>query len=219
MTGKTVRLGGPAFESPCEGFTPGVYLKSGITFTTRGCNNSCPFCIVPQIEGKLREIPITPGHIIQDNNFLQARRAHKDKAFEMLRSEARIEFRGGLQANLIDSHFIENIQSLRIANLWLACDTPAAIPGAVAAIERLHKAGFSRRKISCYALIGDDMDENENRCAEIYRAGAMPRAQLFKNYTENKTVYSTEWHKFERMWQRPAATRAHMERGSSYEDF
>ena len=33
------------------------------------CNNNCPWCIVPKIEGKLKELPIVPGNIIQDNNF------------------------------------------------------------------------------------------------------------------------------------------------------
>jgi hypothetical protein len=210
-TDRPVKLGGVAFESPCADFTPGLYVREGITFTTRGCDNRCPFCVVPRVEGALRELPIMPGNIIQDNNFLQASRTHKDKVFNMLRSQTRIEFRGGLQASLIDAHFVDNIQRLRIANLWLACDSPSALKTTVAAIERLRKAGFSRRKISCYILIGDDMDENENRCREIYRAGAMPRAQLYRDFTPKKTEYSKAWRDFERMWQRPAATAAHMD--------
>jgi hypothetical protein len=35
-----VLLGGPAFDSPCDTFTPGMYVKQGITYTSRGCTSS-----------------------------------------------------------------------------------------------------------------------------------------------------------------------------------
>jgi hypothetical protein len=214
-----VHIGGPAFGSSCEDFTPGLYIKEGFTFTSRGCNGACPWCIVPKVEGHLREIEITPGHIIQDNNFLQTSRAHKDKVFDMLSHQRGICFRGGLESRLVDKHFIEGIHRLRIAELWLACDTPGALPVTVAAIEKLVAAGFSRHKILCYVLIGDDMEENEDRCASLYRAGAMPRAQLYRDFTKTKTEYSKEWRAFEGMWTRPPATIAHMERGTRFEDY
>ena len=70
-TDKPVLIGGPAYESHCEGFQKGMYVREGITFTTRGCNNQCPWCCVPRIEGRLTEIEDFPeGNIIQDNNFL-----------------------------------------------------------------------------------------------------------------------------------------------------
>lgn len=50
---KCVKVGGPAWFSSCNGFTPGLYIKDGITFTSRGCNNHCPWCLVPFSEGKL----------------------------------------------------------------------------------------------------------------------------------------------------------------------
>ena len=219
-TGSEVKLGGIAAGSKVGKFTPGLYIKNGFTFTSRGCDNGCPWCMVPKLEGGLRELDIIhPGNIIQDNNFLQCTRKHKDRAFEMLRSQHSICFKGGLQADLIDDHFLENIKSLRVAELWLACDSSGALPGAVDAINKLSNAGFKRKKISCYVLIGDDMDENEDRCREIYNAGAMPRAQLYRDYSSVKTKYSADWRKFASMWQRPAATIAHMEQGTSYKDF
>lgn len=38
-TNKPVKLGGPAYHSPTDDFTPGLYVKKGIIFTSRGCNN------------------------------------------------------------------------------------------------------------------------------------------------------------------------------------
>ena len=78
FTDKPVKLGGPAFRSDTPDFTPGLYVREGVTFTSRGCKNNCPWCMVPKVEGKLKELPITPGNIIQDNNFLQTSQAHKD---------------------------------------------------------------------------------------------------------------------------------------------
>ena len=229
VTDKPVKLGGPAYNSKADGFTPGLYLKPNVIFTTRGCNNNCPWCIVPKIEGRLTELPICQGNIIQDNNFLQASRSHKDKVFEMLRTQKSICFKGGLEASLIDCHFVDAMQSFfytrgskkvsRVKELWLACDTDGALPNFKKACEKLKKVGFTREHINCYVLIGDDMDKNEARLREIYNAGAMPFAQLYRDFSGVKTEYSQDWNRFARMWQRPAATIAHMEQGTQYMDF
>ena len=209
-TNKPVRLGGPAYHSRVDGFTPGLYVRKGIIFTSRGCNNNCPWCGVRQIEGKLRELPICEGNIIQDNNFLQCSRQHKDKVFDMLRSQRGICFRGGLETDLIDDHFVSSITSLRISELWLACDTDAALPRFKEACAKLTDVGFNRNQIKCYSLIGHDMEAEEQRNREIYRAGAMPFSQLERDFSRKKTEYSAEWRAFERQWQRPAVTVAHM---------
>lgn len=210
VTNKPVKLGRPAYCSPAEEFTPGMYVRKGITFTSRGCNNNCPWCGVRQMEGELREIPITPGNIIQDNNFLQCSRAHQDKVFDMLRTQKNICFRGGLQTDLIDDRFVEAVRGLRIGELWLACDTDAQLPAFRKACEKLVKAGFTQHQIKCYSLIGHDMEAEEQRNREIFRCGAMPFSQLERDFTNTKTEYSAAWKAFERTWQRPAAAKAHM---------
>ena len=218
-TNTPVKLGGPAFSSPAEDFVQGLYLKPNIIFTSRGCNNNCPWCIVPKLEGSLRELSICHGSVIQDNNFLQTSRSHKDKVFDMLRTQRGICFKGGLECDLIDDHFVDSITSLRISELWLACDTDAALPGFKRAAEKLTRAGFNREKIKCYALIGDDMERNEARLREIYHAGAMPFAMLYRDFSDSKTGYGADWNAFERMWKRPAAVKAHVERGTEFRDF
>jgi hypothetical protein len=217
VTDKPVRLGGVAFSSPSDIFTPGLYVKQGITFTSRGCNNQCPFCLAHKREGALKELPITPGNIIQDNNFLQCSRVHKDKVFKMLEAQRGICFKGGLQCDLIDNHFIDGIGKLKISELWLACDNDKSIPQMQRAVGKLTAAGYNREKIKCYALIGDAIERNEKRLQAIYAAGAMPFAQLYMP-PEGKT-YSKDWHKFHRQWSRPTAIKAHCERGSTYKDY
>lgn len=219
-TNKPVKLGGPAYGSEAYDFIQGLYIKRNIVFTTRGCNNHCPWCCVPKLEGPLRELPICQGNVIQDNNFLQASRAHKEKVFDMLRTQYGVCFRGGLEADLVDDHFVDNITSLRIKELWLACDTDARLPEFKKACEKLRRAGFSRDKIHCYVLsYGKNMDSDEARARSVYEAGAMPFMQLYRDFSDKKTEYSKEWNAFARMWQRPAAIRAHMEKGTDFRDF
>lgn len=227
VTKAPVKLGGVAYASPVMKFEPGQYIKKNIIFTTRGCNNLCPWCCVPELEGRLKEQEVTPGNIIQDNNFLQASREHKEKVFAMLQNQSGICFRGGLEADLVDDHFCERIAQLchangtsRIKELWLACDTDARLPEFKKACERLKKYGFNRNKIHCYVLsYGLDMERDEARAMAVYEAGAMPFMQLFRDFTEEKTRYGGEWERFARMWQRPAATRQHAEKGTSFLDF
>lgn len=208
FTDKPVKIGGPAFNAPGGEFMPGMYCKTGVTFTSRGCPNNCGFCFVPKREGKLREITINPGNIIQDNNFLACSEQHKRNVYEMLKNQRQISFRGGLEPSRLSDWDIEQMRGLRIADLWLACDTKGAINGLKKACEKLHKAGFNQNKIRCYVLIGDDMTENENRLRAVFEAGALPFAQLYQPV--EPIEYSKEWRRFARTWSRPAAYKAHM---------
>lgn len=209
-TDKPVRIGGPAFDDPClEDFVPGLYLKRGVTVTSRGCVNACPFCLVPKREGRLREIEnFAEGNIIQDNNFLACSKQHKRKVYDMLKRQRRIDFRGGLESEYLTDEDVEEMRGLRIASLWMACDSKARIKPFMQAIQKLAGGGFSQNQIRCYVLCGDDMDENEERLRTVYRAGALPFAQLFqpKEWKE----YPREWKRFARTWSRPALYKAHM---------
>jgi hypothetical protein len=58
---------------------------------------------------------------------------------------------------------------------------------------------------------------NENAKRSIWEAGCMPFAQLYQQ--EERKDYPTDYKKIARTWQRPAATRAHMEKGTDFRDF
>lgn len=211
-TDKPVRIGGPAYDSFATDFIQGLYLKPNIIFTTRGCNNACPWCHVPKLEGKLHALEDIPiGNVIQDNNFLQADRAHKDRVFEMLKTQKMIRFSGGLEPDLIDDHFVEAVRGLRIKELWLACDTAERLPLFKKGVEKLVKAGFTRDYVRCYCLsYCQDMAADEERMREVYRAGAMPFVQLYQDRSRTKNTYTKEWREFQRNWTRPAIARARM---------
>ncbi len=202
-----VRLGGPAFASLCNGFEPGQYIVNGVTFTTRGCNNRCPWCLVPEREGRLVEyLDFASGHIVQDNNLLQASRQHQRRVFDMLKSQRRsVTLSGGLDARLVDDWLIDELRAIRVAQLFLAADTRAALKPLERALDKL--ADLGRRKLRVYAMLaydGETIDQAEERLETVWELGGMPFAQLYQppgQYID----YSREWKQLARKWSRPAA--------------
>ena len=197
-----VHLGGPAYDDPGNGFTPGFYIREGVTFTSRGCNNQCPWCLVPPREGRLRLLPIVPGNIVNDNNLLQCPREHIEHVFAMLRSQHAIQFTGGLQASLVTEWVAEEMRSLRIKQVFLAADTDAALRLLERAIKRLSFLG--RQKLRCYVLLafnGETMAQGEARLERVWEMGAMPFAILYQP-PERLIEYSHEWRSLARAWHR-----------------
>jgi len=207
-----VKLGGCAFGDPCNGFTPNMYIRNGVTFTSRGCNNQCPWCLVWKREGKLRELPIIEGNNIQDNNLLQCSKSHINKVFAMLQKQSHIQFGGGLDSRLITDEIADQIRSLRIYQIFLAADTKSALKPLERAIKKLN---LPQNKIRCYALLafeGESISDGLERLETIYRLGVLPFAQLYQP-PDKWIEYSKEWRDLARTWSRPAAMKSFMELG------
>jgi len=213
-----VKIGGPAFNDSGGEFTPGLYTKQGITITSRGCPNNCSFCFVPKREGKIRELEIKEGNIIQDNNFLACSKQHRDKVFEMLKNKRAISFVGGLEPARITDEIVEQLRGLKIKDLWLAYDMPASDRFLEKAVNKLSKY-FKRDKIRCYILIGyegDTVEKAEARCRRAWEIGVLPFAQRYRidsrDYKNSFLQKSKEWQDLARTWSRPAATKSHIKK-------
>lgn len=209
--GANTIMGGPAFDDPCTtDFIPGKYVQHGVVHTSRGCPNKCPWCDVPGREGPIRTLPITIGPWIQDNNLLACPSLHIQKVFEMLRSQYKVRFLGGLEPERISDGFIEDLRSLRIKEIFTACDTEARKKPALDAIRRLRQAGFGRDHIRCYALHGfggSTMEQDHSRMIELWEAGCMPFAQLYDKYKAKDKADLKARKNLARSWSRPCATR------------
>ena len=205
-----VKLGGPAVRSEANGFVAGRYLKLGHTITTRGCPGRCPWCIVPEIEGnKIKCLPIQPGWIIQDNNLLAAPRSHIESVFQMLTTQRRANFPGGLDARRFRAWHLELLRTIKIHEVWFAYDSDAAKIAAIKAISLCVGAGLRRWQVRCYVLVGfqNDTPKNaESRLEAVYAAGGLPFAMLF--HGANKPKRDMEWNGLIRTWARPAAMAA-----------
>jgi hypothetical protein len=202
---KTVLTGGPAYEDRGGEYTTGMYLKEGCTITSRGCTKKCAWCVVPTREGAVRELAIKPGWIVQDSNLLACSEKHIRAVFDMLRAQKRrIYFNGGLDKHFLKEWHRELFDSIRVGELWWACDVLTDLPH----LERAAKImkGYKRRKMRCYTMIGyngETIADAETRLRKVWELGFLPFTQLYQSDTPK--VYATEWRNLRRTWSRPAA--------------
>ena len=206
---RNVSVGGPAYDHPGGEFTPGMFLKIGCTITTRGCPKKCGYCKVWQTEGALRVLPIHPGWIVQDNNLLASPDSHIREVFEMLRSQnRRIYFNGGLDKHFLRAWHRQLFESIKIGELWFACDTAGDFYHLAKVREILPNVPM--KKLRCYTMIGYDgetLADAERRIERVFEMGFMPFSQLYQPPTGNEPskIYPDDWKRVNRKWCRPAA--------------
>jgi len=204
-----VRLGGPAFDDPGDTFTPGLFTRPGWVFTSRGCPHDCPWCFVPKREGKIRELPITEGWLINDNNLLRCSKPHLRTVFDMCKAQKqRIRFIGGFEGAAITDQIAEELRCLRIGEVWLACDHDGAIRGLRRAVAKL--SWLPRDKLRCYVMLGyggESIEQARDRLLGVWEAGCLPFAQLYRDEADS-IRWSWEWRNLARLWSRPAGTKA-----------
>ena len=201
-----VRIGGPAIYGSRSDFVPGMYLRRGVTITSRGCNRKCPWCFVPTKEGPLCTLPIMPGWIVQDNNLLATPQEHQAQVYAMLRAQGRrVSFPGGLDTRLLTEWAVAQLRTLKIKEVFLAADSKGALSQLREAVGKL---GFlSRRQLRCYVLIaynGETIEEATERLETVWDIGCLPFAQLFQP-PDRYIAYPHEWKALARTWSRPAS--------------
>ncbi|HUW35029.1 MAG TPA: hypothetical protein VM223_25745 [Planctomycetota bacterium] len=229
-----VLLGGPAFPhiyqvQACRGghtmnmisanhwvgvFVPGLYLKRGYTITTRGCPNTCPWCLVPDREGPLRLLPIQPGHDVLDNNLLAAPQHHIRAVLRMLATQPRgARFTGGLQASLVAPWFVREIGELRAAHkldcLFLAYDRESELDAVAESAAMFTQAGLRRWQMACYCLIGTPGDTPALAAARLDRIvqlGLQPFAMFYRGPDATTRSTPAEWRALVKKYIRPGAT-------------
>lgn len=203
-----VKIDGPAYDCKPGDFVPGKFVKTGYVITSRGCPNKCWFCSAWQREGDIRELPITDGWNVLDNNLLACSDDHVKAVFKMLaRQKHPVEFTGGLDATLLKEWHIEALMKLKPKQIFFSYDSVEDWPYLVAAVELFKNAGFSfaSHALRCFVLIGhpnDTFEMAELRLRDVLSLGFTPMAMLWRGVDENEI--DTEWRKFQRLWVRPA---------------
>ena len=203
-----VRIGGPGFGNVGGEFTPGLFLQYGVTITSRGCPRRCPWCVVPQRDGRVRTLKINAGWIVQDDNLLACPRPHIEAVLEMLASQPDpIDFAGGLDARLLDQWFCDRLAKLRVFQAFVAYDQASEREPVLRSIPMLQSAGLAQRAIRVYMLCGfgdDTPSRADDRAAEIFAAGAVPFAQWYQDGDRFRPA-PDDWQTVIRKWSRPAA--------------
>ena len=204
-----VRIGGPATGEAGGEFTPGLYLAPGYVLTSRGCPNDCWFCDVPKREGNIRELPITEGWNVLDDNLLACSESHQRAVFAMLRRNkkaAPVQFSGGLEAKRLEAWHVEALRELRPKQMFFANDTPDDLEPLQAAGRMLLDAGFTTTShaLRAFVLCGwpaDTFEAAALRMKQTVDAGFLPMAMLYRNKSGHR---SQEWQKWSRQWARPS---------------
>jgi hypothetical protein len=199
-----VSVGGPATGQRGEDFIPGIYLKKGYTITSRGCPNRCWFCSVWRREGdRIRELPITDGWNILDDNLLACSETHIRSVFSMINRQSRRPlFTGGLEALKLKKWHVEELVKLKPKELFFAYDTPDDRDPLFAAGELLLENGFTRKShaLRAYVLIGypgDTFEKAEKRLHETMEAGFFPFAMLYRDKSGKR---DPAWIRFSWPW-------------------
>ncbi len=161
-----------------------------IVFTSRGCVNKCGFCMVPKLEGSLKNITDTPSSLIDpnyskiiiwDNNFL-AQPNWYEKLMDLKGTGKWLDFNQGLDARLLTDEKAKMLASLKIKDYRFAYDGKSQKKAAKNAIELLSSYGVSRRRISFYTLYNfhsehsansDNPDEFYHRVLDILEWGSV----------------------------------------------
>lgn len=213
--GIPVKIGGPAYGDRFSGsFTPGLYIKHGYTFSSRGCPKSCWFCSVyAACHGKIKLLPIQDGHKLCDDNILATSPEHFKAVMTMLaRQPQKAVFAGGIEPSFLQPWQAEEMHKIKPARIYCAYDTPDDLEPLIEAGKIFRTAGFTTAShvLACYVLIGwqgDTFAAAEKRLEQTIDAGFMPFAMLYRDADGKR---DPAWRQFQREWASPYIVGAKM---------
>lgn len=163
-----------------------------IGFLTRGCIRSCPWCVVPKKEGRIRpysrwqEIkrPDSRDIVFMDNNVLACEHGI-NQIKDMIGQDVRVDFNQGLDARLITPEVAELLSKLKwIRFIRMSCDTDAMLDVVLRAIHLLEKNGIKSYRVFVYLLV-QDIASAEKRALALRKAGAEVFAQPYRDFEKN----------------------------------
>lgn len=151
------------------------------TFTTRGCPNKCPYCLVPKTEGEFRELRWwKPAPVICDNNLLACSELHFENVIDSLRLFPACDFNQGLDARLFTRWHAEQIATLQKPKVRFALDQSGNKSTVADAIIIARAAGI--RDFGVYVLIGhnDTPGDALTRLELVREWGIWPNPMRFQ---------------------------------------
>jgi hypothetical protein len=159
-------------------------------FTSRGCIRKCPWCVVPQKEGWIREHspldeflePTFNKVNLLDNNFLASPKCN-DKLEQLIDIRKKTSFSQGLDVRLVTPENAELLsqvwyydQSFKYRRLYLAWDFSEVEPHVLKGIETLLDAGIKPGHLMFYVLIGYNTtyEQDMHRVQTLIDLGVKP---------------------------------------------
>lgn len=179
-------------------------------FTTRGCIRKCPFCIVPEKEGKIRQLYHSAHYAIEeitaknpkrfdqieflDNNIL-ARRTWFLKlcgALSCSYPHLKVDFNQGLDIRLVDDRIAEELSKLKPITCWkFAFDNTDYQDKVERGIEILKRNNVNvRHSVMFYVYVDNDgmFDDALYRCQWLKDHGATPYIMLNQDVKHSRRM-------------------------------
>ena len=178
--------------------------RSSIGFTQRGCRLRCPFCVVPQKEGPMREEqdiaaiwrgdPWPRELVLLDNDFF-GQSSWRDRIAEIRDGGFKVSFTQGINVRFLNDETAAAIAPLRFydANmrrrqLYTAWDNRKDERRLFQGLNALVAHGVRPYEIMVYMLIGywpnETHDEREHRRIKLREFGAVPYPMPFQRTSE-----------------------------------
>jgi len=208
-------------------------IDYSLSFTTRGCVRSCPWCMVSRNEPKYFEIQnwenqldLTKSRIIlMDNNFLACTDEHFKNVTEQLQKYNKpVDFNQALDARLLTRERAQELAKIRFDPLRFAFDTSGVEKQVRQAVGWMKEFGFPTNKITIFVLYNfhDTIEDATRRCKIIQdELGAVPYAMRFKplDSLDNSDYLGEHWtekdiDKFRSYWNRTTISKS-----CTYEDY
>lgn len=167
-------------------------LGFALGFTTRGCPNSCPWCIVPRKEGQIRAhadveefLGDMPALVLMDNNIL----AHEhglDQLQKIARLGVKLDCNQGLDARLVDAAVAKILGRIRwIRFVRFACDRKAQMPHVERAVKLYRQAAGKKGEVFCYVLV-KDVEDAMDRVEFLRRLDVDCFAQPYRDFESGR---------------------------------
>lgn len=193
--------------------------KINVGFTTRGCIRNCPFCVVPEKEGKIRIVgdiyDLWDGKstelVILDNNILALPNHFKMICQEIRRESLKVDFCQGLDIRLMTDELAYYTTIVRhLKRIHIAWDNIGEEKKVMKGIKNL--LGYKNPQyVMCYVLIGYNTTEIE----DLYRINLLREMKMdpfvmpynkydkyqrdFARWVNHKAIFkSVEWKDYKR---------------------
>jgi len=188
-----------------EHLCPDYRLYGGdysLGFTSRGCIRKCPWCIVPQKEGNIRDhAPLNEflRHdklILLDNNFLASPRCIENLK-ELIARKVKVCISQGLDPRLIDqenarllSHLHYYDGKFKRRTLYLSFDLPEIEPDVIKAVETLKRFGVKPWHLFFYMLVGYNTSfvQDVHRFQVLRSLGVFPYVMRYNFRRDDKQL-------------------------------